>query len=266
MKPLRPAVVAVILTALLAVPAHAGHKRFGGFFVEPYFVPLPERPFRGRLRRQDGYPVALVRQRLRGIGFYGIGKFDVYPSAYGVTATDPGGVRVRMVIDRWSGDIVRAREIEDVPVARSYKPPASVDRAPPNTPATRRKISSLHAPPLPRPAPERLTQTALVEPSPGDLLEREEMPPPAVESEDIVTSSVHRPDEVPETGPIGESTAVPPSLAGAEAAPPPGERELPVAEAVPFPPDVAAKPARPVTALQGERFDPADGRGQIADY
>jgi hypothetical protein len=237
MKPLRPAVAAVILTALLVVPAHADHKRYGGFFVEPFFVPVPELPFRGRLRQQDGYPVAQVRQRLRGIGFSGIGRFDVYPSAYGVTATDPGGVRVNLVIDRWTGDIVRARFIETGPAVRPYRPPAVVDRVSPNTRTTTRKIAALHVPPLPRPAPERLTQTASIAPSAVDRVEREETPPAKVEGDDIVTSSVSRPDAEAEIDPTGESVPMPPPLPGVGTEAPPPEPEMPV--------DIAAAPKLP---------------------
>ena len=281
MKPIRPAVAAAILTAFLAVPAHADHKRFGGFFVEPFFVPLPERPFRGRLRQQDGYPVARVRQRLRGIGFYEIGRFDVYPGAYGVAATDPGGVRVNLVIDRWSGDIVRARVIESGPAVRPYRPPAVVDRAPPNTPTATRKIAALRVPPLPRPAPERLTQTASIAPSATDRPEPEEAPPATVQGGDIVTSSIDRPDSMDqpnaasEIDPIGEPAPIPPPLTEAPTPEPEAPVEIaavpnlpaiaepdPVAEAVTSSP----KPARPVTALQGERFDPADRRDPIAVY
>ena len=275
MKPLRLAVAAVILTALLAVPAHADHKRYGGFIVEPFFVPVPERPLRGRLRQQDGYPVALVRKRLRGIGFSRIGRFEVYPGAYGVIATDPGGVRVNLVIDRWSGDIARARVIEASPAVRPYRPPAVVDRGR----ATTRKIAALPVPPLPRPAPQRLTQTASIAPPAEDRLELEKTLPEAVQDEDIVTSSIDRPDGVPEIDRIGETTPMPPSLPGAGAEEPSPEPEAPVeiaavpklpaiaepgpvAEAV----TIAPKPARPVTALQGERFDPADSRDPIAVY
>ena len=285
MKPLRPAVAAVILTALLAVPAHADHKRFGGFFVEPFFMPLPERPFRGRLRQQDGYPVAQVRQRLRGIGFSGIGQFDVYQNVYGVTAFDPGGVRVRLAIDRWTGDIVRARVVEGGPASRRYRPPAVADREPPITPTAPRKITSLRVPPLPRPAPERLTQTASIAPSVEDRLDPEKMLPEAVQDEDIVTSSIDRPDSIDrpnaasEIGPIGEPVSMPPSLpeVGTEASPPEPEAPVEIA-AVPNLPAItepdqvseaamsAPTPARPVTALQGERFDPADGRDPIAVY
>jgi len=276
MKPLRPAVAAVILTALLAVPVHADHKRFGGFFVEPFFVPVPERPLRGRLRQQDGYPVSQVRRRLKGIGFSRIGQFDVYQNVYGVTAFDPGGVRVRLAIDRWTGDIVRARVIEAGPAVRPYRPPVVVDRAPRAT----RKAAALRVPPLPRPAPERLTQTASVTPSAAeDRLEPEEALSEAAQDEDIVTSSIDRPDVVPEIDPIGETTPMPPPLPGVEAEAPPPESEAPaeiaampklpaiaeadaVAEAV----IVAPKPAPPITALQGERFDPADGRDPLAVY
>ena len=313
MKPLRPAVAAVILTALLAVPAHADHKRFGGFFVEPFFVPVPERPWPGRLRQQDGYPVALVRRRLRGIGFSGIGQFDVYPNAYGVTASDPGGVRVRLAIDRWTGDIMRARVIEAGPAVRPYRPPVVVDRAQPDTRITRREIAALGVPPLPRPAPERLTQTASVTPpsvadgvepektlSPavpgGDIvtssINRADKVPeidpigqttaPAVQADDIVTSSVDRPKPAPEIDPIGEPTPMPPSLpgVGADALPPEPEAPVEIAVipeplAVPNPAPAAEiappEPARPgytpsVTALQGERFDPADARDPITVY
>ena len=285
MKPLRSAAAAVILTALLAVPAHADHKRFGGFFVEPFFAPVPERPWRGRLRQHDGYPVAQVRQRLRGIGFSGIGQFDVFQNVYGVTAFDPGGVRVRLAIDRWTGDIVRARVIEAGPSVRPYRPPAVVDRAPPDSRITRRKIAALRVPPLPRPAPERLTQTASTTPSVDDSLEPENTLPETAQDEDIVTSSIDRPDSmdrpnaVSEIDPIGEPVPMPPPLpeAGAEAPPPEAEAPVEIATAPKLPviaePDpvvepvaIASKPARPVTALQGERFDPADRRDPIAVY
>ena len=301
MKPLRPAVAAVILTALLAVPAQADHKRFGGFFVEPFFVPIPDVPRRLRPRRQEGYPVALVRRRLRGIGFYEIGQFDVYPNAYGVVATDPGGVRVKLAIDRWTGDIVRARAVEVRRAVRPNRPPADIVRAP----AAKRKTVALRVPPLPRPAPERLTQTANISPPALDSLEPETMPPtmppPAVEDDDIVTSSTGRRDSiaskvrpvtVPEIDPIAKTAMMRPSPPVAEAPPPepeavveavPPEPELPVkvaavpkapaiagtdqaAEAVSVLPVLPPKPVRPVTALQGERFDPADGRDPIADY
>jgi hypothetical protein len=266
----------MILAALLAVPAHADHKRFGGFFVEPFFVPLPEPPFRGRLRQQDGYPVALVRRRLRGIGFSGIGQFDVYQNMYGVTATDPGGVRVRLAIDRWTGDIMRAQVMETGPAVRPNRPPAVVERVPQTT----RQIAALRVPPLPRPAPERLTQTAIITPPAEDnRSEPEKMPPPAVEGEDIVTSSIIRPEAVPEIDPIGEPIPLPPSLPGAGAEAPSPEPELPVeVVAVPKSPAIAEtdpvseaipaepKPVRPVTALQGERYDPADMRDPITDY
>ena len=291
MKPLRPAVAAVILTALLAIPAHADHKRFGGFvFVEPFYLPVPERPFRGRLHQQDGYPVAQVRQRLRGIGFSGIGQFDVFQNVYGVTAFDPGGVRVRLAIDRWTGDIVRARVIEAGPAVRPYRPPAVVDREPPITPTAPRKITSLRVPPLPRPAPERLTQTASIAPSVEDRLDPEKMLPEAVQDEDMVTSSIDRPDSIDrpnaasEVDPIGEPVPMPPSLpeVGTEASPPEPEAPVKIAAAPKLPtitePDPVANavmsaptPAfsvstAPVTVLQGERFDPADGRDPIAVY
>jgi hypothetical protein len=285
MKPLRPAAAAVILTALLAVPAQADHKRFGGFFVEPFFVPVPERPFRGRLRQQDGYPVARVRQRLRGIGFSGIGQFDVHPNVYGVTATDPGGVRVRLAIDRWTGRIMRARVIEGGPAVRPYRPPVVVDRAPPDTRITRRKIAALRAPPLPRPAPERLTQTARITPSIEDQPEPEETPSVKAQDEDIATSSIDRPDSIDQpnavakTDPIGEPVPLPPPLpgAGAEASPPEPEAPVEIAAAPKMPAIAEADrvveavtsaptPARPGIALKGERFDPADECDPIAVY
>ena len=276
MKSLRPAAAAVILTALLAVPAHADHRRFGGFFVEPFFVPLSERPLRGRLRQQDGYPVALVRQRLRGIGFSQIGQFDIYPGSYGVTATDPGGVRVNLVIDRWSGDIVRARIIEAGPAVRPYRPPAVADRGPRAT----RKTAALRVPPLPRPAPERMTRTVGITPSAADRLEWEKTLPEAAQDEDIVTSSIDGPVAVPEIDPIVETTPMSPPEPEATSPEPEAPVEIasvpklpaiaepdPIAEAVTH----APKPARPVhndpvTALQGERFDPADARGPITVY
>ncbi len=292
MKSFRAAVTAAILTALLAVPAHASHKRFGGFvFVEPFFNLVPERPVRGRWRQQEGYPVALVRQRLRGIGFSGIGQFDVYPSAYGVSAADPGGVRVNLVIDRWSGDIVRARVIEAGSAARPYRPPVVVERVP----GARRDAAARRVPPLPRPAPERLTQTAGIAPlAAADRLEPGKRPSPAIEGGDIVTSSINRPDAVPEIDPIGEPVPIPRSLPVTEAEAPPSKPEAPVdvtalpertahaeADAVALAPVVASELARPdsimpdsimpvsrapVTALQGERFDPADGRDPITVY
>ena len=275
MKPLRPAAAAVILTALLAVPAHADHKRFGGFvFVEPFFMPIPERSLLGRWRQQDGYPVAQVRQRLKGIGFSQIGQFDVYPSAYGVSATDPGGVRVNLVIDRWSGDIVRALVIEADPAVRPYKPPALVDRVP----ATTRKTAALRVPPLPRPAPERATQAASITPSAADRAELEKTQPATMQDGDVVTSSTNRPDVVPKIDPVGEPVPMPPfaetpapepeapvEIAAVPKLPAIAEADA-VVEAVAPAPIVAPKPARSVTALQGERFDPADGRDPIAVY
>jgi hypothetical protein len=167
-----------------------------------------------------------------------------------------------MVIDRWTGDIVRAREIEDVPVARSYKPPVVVGRAP----TVARETVALRRPPLPRPAPERLTQTANIAPSAADNL------PLAVEDEEILTSSIDGVDveaEIDPTGPI----SMPPPLPGVEAEAPRLESEAPVEiTAAPKPPaiaetdPVAPKPAWQATAPQGERFDPADGRDPIADY
>lgn len=282
MKPLRAAAAAVMLTALFAVPAHADHKRFGGFvFVEPFYLPVPDvPPLRGRLRQQDGYPVAQVRQRLRGIGFSGIGQFDVYPNAYGVTATDPGGMRVNLVIDRWSGDIVRARVIEVDPAVGPYRPPAVV-RAPATTRIVTREIAALRAPPLPRPAPERLTQTVSITPSATDRLEPEEAPLATGLGGDIVTSSTDRPDSidqpdaVPEIDPIGEPAPMSPPLTEAPTPEPEAPVEIaavpnlpaitepdPVVEAV----TSAPTPARPVTALHEERFDPADQRDPIAVY
>ena len=117
---------------------------------------------------------------------------------------------------------MRARVIEAGPAVRPYRAPAVVDRAP----ATVRKIAALRVPPLPRPAPERLTQTVSITPS--------------AEPEAPV-----------------EIAAVP---------------NLPaIAEAVTVAPTVATKPARPVstmpvTALQGEWFDPADTRDPITVY
>ncbi len=277
MKPLRPAVAAVILMALLAVPAHGDHKRFGGVvFVEPFFVPVPELPLPGSLRRQSGYPVALVRRRLRGIGFSRIGQFDVYSGAYGVTATDPGGVRVNLVIDRWSGDIVRARVIKAAPAVR----PAAVDRIPAKVRTKTRKIAALRVPPLPRPVPERVTQTANITLFTVDRLELEKTPPPAERGGDIVTSSISKPAVVPEIDPIGEPTPMPQPLA--EAPPPVAEPPVEIASVSKLPviaePDpvtgavvLEPKPAGPVskipvTVLQGERFDPADIRDPIAVY
>ena len=279
MKPLRPAAAAVMLTALLAVPAHADHKRFGGFFVEPFFMPIPERPFRGRFRQQDGYPVALVRQRLRGIGFSGIGRFDVHRNTYGVTATDPGGVRVRLAIDRWTGDIMRARVIAAGPAVRPYRPPVVVDRVLPDTPVARRNIAALRVPPLPRPAPERLTEAASITPPAEDGLAPDKTPPETAQGDDIVTSSIDRLDQSAETGPIGEPVPMPPSLPGTKTAAQPPEPEAPVEiaaapklPAVPEPDPVAEAavpapiPAWPAAVLQGERFDPADERDPIAVY
>ncbi len=316
MNPLRPAAAAVIVTALLAVPAQADHNRNRGIFVEPFFVPVPEVPFRLNPRRRDGYPVALVRKRLRGIGFYEIGRFDVYPSAYGVEATDPGGVRVRLAIDRWTGDIVRARIVTPGRRARPNRPPAVVKRAP----KAKHKTVALRVPPLPRPAPERLAELAsVVPPSAEDRHEPEKSPLPAAEddaivtsstspahqvpeidpiaepdamvptlpdatAEDIVTSSTSRPVEAPEIDPIAKPDAMQPSLPDTEAKETSLEPDRPAdiaalpmpqaiagtaeeAAAVAPPPAVPSKsPVRPVTALQGERFDPADGRGPIADY
>lgn len=281
MKPLRPAVAAVILMALLAVPAHGDHKRFGGVvFVEPFFVPVPELPLPGRLRQQSGYPVALVRRRLRGIGFSRIGQFDVYSGAYGVTATDPGGVRVNLVIDRWSGDIVRARVVKAAPAVRPYRPPAAVDRTPAKARTKTRKIAALRVPPLPRPVPERVTQTANITPFTVDRLELEKTPPPAERGGDVVTSSISKPAVVPEIDPVGEPTPTPPPLADAPqpvAEPPVEIASVPKLPAIAEPDPVAGavvlapKPAGPVskipvTVLQGERFDPADIRDPITVY
>ena len=249
MRPLRPAVAAVILTALLVVPADADHKRFGGFvFVEPFFVPVPELPLLGRGRQHSGYPVALVRRRLSGIGFSRIGRFDVYPGAYGVSATDPGGVRVNLVIDRWSGDIVRARAIK-------------ANRAPGKARAKTRKIAALRVPPLPRPAPERLTQTVSITPSAvADRLQPENTLPeidPIGETTPMPLPLVETPPPVPEAAVEIAAVPVLPAIAEPD----------PVAEAI----AIAPKPARPVitapvTALQGERYDPADIRDPIAVY
>lgn len=258
MKSFRAAATAAILAAFFAVPAHADHKRFGGFvFVEPFFIPVPEWPLRGRWRQRDGYPVAQVRQRLRGIGFSGIGRFDVYQNAYGVTATDPGGVRVNLVIDRWSGDIVRARVIEAGPAVRPYRLPAVVDRVP----GARRKTSTMRVPPLPRPAPERLTQTVSITPSAvADRLQPENTLPeidPIGETTPMPLPLVETPPPVPEAAVEIAAVPVLPAIAEPD----------PVAEAI----AIAPKPARPVitapvTALQGERYDPADIRDPIIVY
>ncbi len=156
MKAFRSVAAAVILTALPAVPAQADDKRFGGYIlIEPFYLPVPGRPLYGRWRHRDGYPVGLVRQRLRGIGFSGIGRFEIYRDIYSVAATDPGGVRVMLAIDRWTGDIVQARVVEAGPAMRRQRPPAIDDHGPLHgrTPAPR--VVTLRAPPLPRPAPQR---------------------------------------------------------------------------------------------------------------
>jgi len=288
MKPLRPVAAAVIATALLTVPAHGDHKRYGGFFIEPFFVPVFEQPFAGRSRQQAGYPVALVRKRLHGIGFSRIGRFDVYPGAYGVSATDPGGVRVNLVIDRWSGDIVRARAIEAGPAVQPLRPPAMVGRAP-----QKMRSAALPVPPLPRPAPERLTQTVSVSPSPEDYPEPVTSVPEAVQDEDIMTSSTNRAAGMPESDSIGDPASMPPPLPGAgpgkgTKTPPSGSQALAEVAAAPKSPAIAesdavavavipaptsARPVSampvagaPVAALQEERFDPADFRDPIAVY
>jgi lipoprotein-anchoring transpeptidase ErfK/SrfK len=94
-------------------------------------------------------------------------------------------------------------------------------------PATTRKSAALRVPSLPRSTPQRLRQTMSIAPSAVGRVEPEKMPPE------------------PEA-PV-EITAVPKHPA--------------IAEAV----TVEPTPARPVAALQGERFDPADGRDQVAE-
>ena len=272
MKAIRPVAAALILTAVLTVPADAEHRRSGGiFFFEPFAVPIPQLPWRNRAGQQDGYPVTKVRNRLSDIGYSDIGQFDVYTGSYGVAATDPGGVRVSLVIDRWSGDIVSVR-----PLAAE-----GADRPPPvraGATGDKRKAAALRVPPLPRPAPGRAAQTA-TRAQPVEVGGAPETTPPELpEGEEVVTSSIGETDPTLQTD-AGGQAALAPSVAAATpevnatvdvaALPKPST----MAEPVPLAKPAAQAPrlrgplaSAPVTALQGERFDPADNRAPITVY
>ena len=122
-----------------------------------------------------------------------------------------------------ASDTVRARFIEAGPVVRPHRPPAAVDRAP----AATRKSAALRVPSLPRPTPQRLTQTMSIAPSAVGRVEPEKTPPEPEAPVEIAA--------VPKHPVIAAAVTVEPT------------------------------PARPVAALQGERFDPADGRDQVAE-
>ncbi len=83
-----------------------------------------------------------------------------------------GGVRVNRVIDRFSGDTVRARVIEVGLGVQPHRKPAVADRVL----ATTRKSAALRVPSLPRSAPQRLTQTMSIAPSAVGRVEPEKMP------------------------------------------------------------------------------------------
>jgi hypothetical protein len=125
-------------------------------FYSPYYDDAPGfyyGPPRGYRRRAPApqFSVNDVRPMLRSMGFGSINPARATGNAYVTEATDGDGVRLRVRIDRYSGEIISMRPIGSDSAERAPLPPGSV-RTPPKKPPAPRSAALPPSAPLPPPA------------------------------------------------------------------------------------------------------------------
>ena len=146
-----PALGLLFGSLVVSVPSPAAAQ-----FYSPYYDDAPGdyfRPPRGYRPRRAPAPAPDfssndVRPMLRSMGFASINPARVDGNAYVTEATDGDGVRLRVRIDRYSGEVLSMRPIGADSAERTPLPPASV-RNPPKKPPAPKTAALPPAAPLP---------------------------------------------------------------------------------------------------------------------
>jgi hypothetical protein len=139
----------LLLGGLVAgVPSPAAAQFFSPYYDDaPGYYGPPRGRYRAPAPASDFSPND-VRPMLRSMGFVSINPARVAGNAYVTEATDGDGVRLRVRIDRYSGDIISMRPIGNERAERTPLPPAPV-RNPPKKPPAPKTAALPPAAPLP---------------------------------------------------------------------------------------------------------------------
>jgi hypothetical protein len=144
-------VLGLLLGSLVAgVPSPAAAQFFSPYYDDApgyYYGPPRGQRYRAPAPASDFSPND-VRPMLRSMGFVSINPARVAGNAYVTEATDGDGVRLRVRIDRYSGDILSMRPIGNERAEQAPLPPAPV-RNPPKKPPAPKTAALPPAAPLP---------------------------------------------------------------------------------------------------------------------
>lgn len=132
-----------------AVPTPAAAQFYSPYYDGPGYY-APPRSYRYRAPAPE-FSANDVRPMLRSMGFVSINPARVAGNAYVTEATDADGVRLRVRVDRYSGEVISMRPISSDRAERALVPPAPV-RTPPKKPPTPKTAALPPAAPLPPPA------------------------------------------------------------------------------------------------------------------
>lgn len=140
----------LLLGGLVAgAPTPAAAQFFSPYYDDaPGYDYGPPRGYRRYRAPAPEFSANDVRPMLRSMGFVSINPARVAGNAYVTEATDGDGVRLRVRIDRYSGEVLSMRPIGADSAERTPLPPASV-RNPPKKPPAPKTAALPPAAPLP---------------------------------------------------------------------------------------------------------------------
>lgn len=147
-----PALGLLLGSLASAVPTPAAAQFFSPYYDDaPGYDYGPPRSYRRYRAPAPEFSANDVRPMLRSMGFVSINPARVAGNAYVTEATDADGVRLRVRVDRYSGEVISMRPIGSDRAERAPLPPAPV-RNPPKKPPAPKTAALPPAVPLPPPA------------------------------------------------------------------------------------------------------------------